>query len=97
MEKFSADLQKHATEIINHEKKEILLVTDEGMKSNNNKQLWHICNTKSHNIDDTDDDSDNNNDSDMIVRNTILESFIAMLQTLILMFMMILIVRNSMV
>ena len=37
---------------------------DEEIKSNNNKQFCHICNTKFHNIDDTDDDSDNYNDGD---------------------------------
>lgn len=61
IEKFCAGLKKHATEIINHEKKEVLPVIDEEIKSNNNKHFCHICNTKFCNIVDTNDDSDNNN------------------------------------
>ena len=64
IEKFCAGLKKHATEIINHEKKEVLPVIDEEIKSNNNKHFCPICNTKFRNIVDTNDDSDNNNDRD---------------------------------
>ena len=43
MKKFCTDLRKHATEITNYEKKEILPLTDEEMGTYNNKKFCHIC------------------------------------------------------
>ena len=67
MKKFCADLKKHAREIINNEKKEMLPLTDGGIESYNNKKFCHICRKKFHDVDDRDNNSndDSDHDSDM--------------------------------
>ena len=61
MKKFCADLRKHATEIINYEKKEMLPLIDEEIRSFNDKEFSHICKNKFHDVHDS---NDNINDSD---------------------------------
>ena len=62
MKKFCADLRKHATEIINYDKKEMLPLADENIESYRNKKFCHIYKKKSHDVDDN--ENDNRDDSD---------------------------------
>ena len=66
MKKFCVDLRKHATEIINCEKKEMLPLTDKKIESYNNKKFCDICKKKFFNIDDSDNDSNDDNNDDSI-------------------------------
>ena len=43
MERFCKDLREHATKIINHEKKEVILPTDEENKSYEKQRGCYIC------------------------------------------------------
>ena len=43
MERFCIDLRKHATRIINYQKKEIILLTDEENKSCKKQKVCYIC------------------------------------------------------
>ena len=58
-EKFYEDLEKHATEVINYQKKEILPLIDEEIGSYNNQKFCHICKKKFY---DVDDNNENSND-----------------------------------
>ena len=43
MKNFCLDLRKHATEIINYEKKKMIPLTKEGKKMHNEKNVCYIC------------------------------------------------------
>ena len=43
MEKFSKDLRKHATKIINYEKKKMILLTTEEKIHYNEQEICYIC------------------------------------------------------
>ena len=43
MQRFCKDLKKHATEIINHEKKEMIPLTNEENKSYEKQKVCYIC------------------------------------------------------
>ena len=43
MERFCKDLREHATRIINYEKKEMILLTDEENKSYKKQKISYIC------------------------------------------------------
>ena len=43
MERFFKDLREHPTRIINYEKKEMILLTDEENKSYKKKKVCYIC------------------------------------------------------
>ena len=43
MERFCKDLREHPTSIINYEKKEMILLTDEENKSYKKKKVCYIC------------------------------------------------------
>ena len=43
MKKFCLDLKKHATKIINYEKKEIIPLTKKEEKKHNKQKVCHIC------------------------------------------------------
>ena len=62
MRKLCANLKKHATEIINFEKKKVLPLTDEEIGSYINQKFCHICKKKVHDADDNDDDIVDDND-----------------------------------
>ena len=63
MQKFCTNLRKHATEIIIYKRKEMFPLTDEEIESQNNKKFCHFCQTRFHDVDDSDDDSNDNDDS----------------------------------
>ena len=43
MENFCLDLKKHATKIINYEKKEMITLTKKEEKKRNKQKVCHIC------------------------------------------------------
>ena len=43
MKNFCLDLKKHATKIINYEKKDMIPLTKEEEKKYNNQKVCHIC------------------------------------------------------
>ena len=53
MKNFCLDLKKHATKIINYEKKEMILLTKKEEKNHNKQKVCHIC-RKGFNTDDGD-------------------------------------------
>ena len=53
MKKFCKDLRKHATKIINYEKKEMIPLTKKEEKNHNKQNVCHIC-RKEFNTDDND-------------------------------------------
>ena len=52
MNDFYVEFKKQGTEIINYEKEEFLLLTDEKIELYNNKKNCHICKSKFHDVDD---------------------------------------------
>ena len=52
MKKFCLDLREHATQIINYEKKEMILLTKKEEKNYNKQNVCHIC-RKEFNTDDS--------------------------------------------
>ena len=53
MKNFCLDLKKHATKIINYEKKEMILLTKKEEKNHDKQKVCHIC-RKGFNTDDGD-------------------------------------------
>ena len=64
MKKFCADLKKHAADVIDFEKKEILPLTDKEIESYNHQKFHHICKAKFLDVDDSDDDNDDDSKDD---------------------------------
>ena len=58
MKKFCADLKKHAVEMINYEKKDMLSLTNEEIESCSNQKVCNIC-KKFYGVDESDDDKFN--------------------------------------
>ena len=63
-EKVLCRSKKYATAITNYEKKEILPLTDEEIKSYNNKKIYHICKTDFNDVDDSNNDSNDDSNDD---------------------------------
>ena len=83
-EKFYEDLEKHATEVINYQKKEILPLIDEEIGSYNNKKFCHICKKKFYDVDDNNENSsdDSNGVIAVMKMHLTLKGFMVMLQDL---------------
>ena len=64
MKKFCKDLKKHATKIINYEKKEMMPLTYEENKSYKKQKVCYICIKEFGTDDDDDDDNDDDDDDD---------------------------------
>ena len=64
MEKFCKNLREHAMRIVNYEKKEMILITDEENKSYEKQKVCYICRKELNTDDDDDDDDDDDADDD---------------------------------
>ena len=64
MKKFGVDLRKHAAEIINSERKEMLPLKDKEIKSYNNRKFCYICRKKFCYVIDSNDSSNGDGDDE---------------------------------
>ena len=59
MERFCKNVREHAMKVVNYEKEEMMLLTDEEYNSHEKQNVCYICKKEFSNNDDDDDDDDN--------------------------------------